>query len=108
MRKLSCGERDEILLDPETKRVADGWVVASSLTDAHGEFGDPRIANAASEAAIQTKALRDAANAWTQGAWAEKLPPSDAIRPQIILGVANAAGDFLRARADEIEGSARK
>ncbi len=41
MRKLSCGERDEILLDPETKRVADGWVVASSLTDAHG---DPRIA----------------------------------------------------------------
>lgn len=44
MRKLSCGERDEILLDPETKRVADGWGVASSLTDAHGEFGDPRIA----------------------------------------------------------------
>ena len=67
-----------------------------------------RIANAASEAAIQAKALRDAANAWTQGAWAEKLPPSDAIRPQIILGVANAAGDFLRARADEIERSARK
>lgn len=44
MRKLSCEERDEILLDPETGRVADGWSVASSLTDAHGEFGDPRIA----------------------------------------------------------------
>lgn len=39
-RKLSCEERNAIL--HEDGRY-EGWSVAASLTDAHGEFGDPRI-----------------------------------------------------------------
>lgn len=42
-RKLTCRERDEILLDPVTHRVADDWGIESSLTDLSGEFGKPRI-----------------------------------------------------------------
>lgn len=40
---LSCEERDAILLDPTTGRIHPDWGIASSLTDAHGEFGEPRI-----------------------------------------------------------------
>lgn len=43
MKRLTCAERDSILLDPETKRPASSWGIYSSLTDAHGEFGDPLI-----------------------------------------------------------------
>jgi hypothetical protein len=42
-RKLSCEERNAILLDPATGLVAEGWKVHSSLTDADGEYGEPRI-----------------------------------------------------------------
>lgn len=43
MKRLDCGTRDALLLDPSTGRVADHWSVYSSLTDLGGEFGDPRI-----------------------------------------------------------------
>ena len=54
---------------------------------------------AAHDVEVATKALEDAADDWTQGAWAEYIPPSDANRPAIILGVSQGVGDFLRARA---------
>lgn len=44
VRKLTCAERDEILLDSDTGRPHESWGIASSLTDVHGEFGEPRIA----------------------------------------------------------------
>lgn len=40
LRKLTCEERDTIL---HQDGHYEGWTVASSLTDAHGTFGDPRI-----------------------------------------------------------------
>lgn len=40
LRKLTCEERDAIL---HADGRYEGWVVQSSLTDAHGEYGDPRI-----------------------------------------------------------------
>lgn len=43
MKRLTCAERDAILLDPNTGRVAEKWGIEASLTDLGGEFGDPRI-----------------------------------------------------------------
>ena len=43
MNKLTCKERDAILLDPVTRMVDKRWLVESSLTDICGEFGEPRI-----------------------------------------------------------------
>ena len=37
MKKLACAEADELLGD------YTGWHVEAALTDAYGEFGDPRI-----------------------------------------------------------------
>lgn len=39
-RKLTCEERDAIL---HANGRYEGWSVASGLTDAYGEFGEPRI-----------------------------------------------------------------
>ena len=50
----------------------------------------------------EVRALEEAADTWTQGAWSDYTPPRGAIRPQIILGMAQGAGDWLRARAVEI------
>lgn len=43
VEKLTCAERDELLLDLYTGRLHESWKVASSLTDAYGEFGEPLI-----------------------------------------------------------------
>lgn len=59
-----------------------------------------------SEAEIKAEALREAAEAWTQGAWATDMPPKGADRPALILGMAQSAGDWLRARAARIAGTA--
>lgn len=58
---------------------------------------DARIASEAAE-----KALRDAADKWTQGAWANNLPPRGADRLTLILGTSQRAGDFMRAEADRL------
>lgn len=42
VKKLSCKERDALLLD-KTKMVGLDWGVGASLTDFYGEFGEPRI-----------------------------------------------------------------
>lgn len=43
MRRLTCEERDQVLIDPETGRVHERATVESGLTDLSGEFGEPRI-----------------------------------------------------------------
>ena len=43
VQKLTCAERDTVLLNPLTGRPADQWRVYSSLTDLHGEYGDPSM-----------------------------------------------------------------
>ena len=58
MRKLSCEERDEILLDPKTRIPADGWDVASTITDAYREFGDPLISTTWEQDGRQIKDVR--------------------------------------------------
>lgn len=54
-------------------------------------------------AEVRAQALRDAANAWTQGAWADT--PRKAERAADRLSAAQYAGDWLRQRAADIEGS---
>lgn len=43
MKKLSCRERDLMLLDPATGRVAEDAQVYSTLTDMDGAYGEPRM-----------------------------------------------------------------
>ena len=64
------------------------------------------LAEVAVEAArplIAAEALREAAGVWMQGHWADDLPTQGASRPQLILGMAQRASDWLRARADDLE-----
>ena len=67
-------------------------------------FGD--YARAALEAVaplIAAQALRDAADAWQWGGWSTITEPAK--RPEQVprvLGIANAATDWIRARADQI------
>lgn len=51
---------------------------------------------------IAAKALRDAADAWQTGGWADDIPKG-ATRPAVVLGMAQRATNWLRARADRIE-----
>ena len=65
--------------------------------------GDVRLIIAAAAPHIAAQALRDAADIWQINGWTgdgSVLGPS---RPQQILGMAQRACDFLRARADQIE-----
>ena len=48
------------------------------------------------------RALEEAANAWQINGWAQDMPAKDVERPQIILHMAQAATEMLRARAAEI------
>lgn len=57
-RKLTCAERDEILLDPGTGGVSAEWVVASSCTDTHGVFGAPRIETTWERDGVQVQDVR--------------------------------------------------
>ncbi len=50
---------------------------------------------------VAQQALRDAADDWQMGGWAEDLPAGDS-RPALILGEAQRATDWLRARADQL------
>lgn len=58
---------------------------------------------AAARPLLAAEVLREAADGWTQGHWADDLPPQGASRSQLILGMAQRAGDWLRARADDLE-----
>ena len=58
---------------------------------------------AAREAQAAAKALREAANRWQQGGWADDLPSKGAGRTEGIIGMAHRATAFLRDRADRIE-----
>ena len=58
---------------------------------------------AAREAQAAAKALREAANSWQTGRWADDLPPAGASRVQLILGMSQRACGWLRDRADRIE-----
>lgn len=42
VKKLTCEERDAIL-EVENGRVSDNWSIYASLSDAHGEYGEPLI-----------------------------------------------------------------
>lgn len=53
------------------------------------------------DAEVAAKALEEAANAWHVNGWAHVMPAKGAERAQIILHVAQAATEMLRARAAE-------
>ena len=58
MKKLECDERDAILLDPNTGRVAESWSIAASLTDLEGEFGEARIETTWERAGVHVQDVR--------------------------------------------------
>lgn len=43
VKKLTCTERDNIVLNKVTGNLHQDWSVESSLTDMDGEFGDPIV-----------------------------------------------------------------
>lgn len=58
---------------------------------------------AAVYADIQAEALREAAASYQRGGWALAMP-AGSDRPALILGMAQRAIDWLRVRADEMDG----
>ena len=77
------------------------WV--SGPEDVRDYYRD--TARAALEAAaplIAAQALRDAADGYQTGGWADDLPAGGS-RPALILGMSQRAVAWLRARADQIE-----
>lgn len=55
-------------------------------------------------ASVKADVLRDAADRWTQGAWASTPRHTDRVADR--MGASQYAGDWLRAEADRIEGEA--
>jgi hypothetical protein len=58
------------------------------------------VARRESEAA--EKALRDAADAWTQGQWSDVMLPKPTPPAVPVIAYSNRIGDWLRARADSV------
>jgi hypothetical protein len=58
---------------------------------------------AAHDKAIAAKALREAADAWTQGAWPGVMLPKPTPPAVPVIAYASRVGDWLRDRADRIE-----
>lgn len=58
IKKLTCAERDEILIDSETGKIPDSWVVVSGLTDVYGEFGIPRVETTWGRGDVQVEDIR--------------------------------------------------
>lgn len=56
--KMTCTERDDLLIDPATGRVSADWLVHSSLTDAYGEFGEPRIETTWERGSVMVRDVR--------------------------------------------------
>lgn len=54
------------------------------------------------ERVVKAEALREAADAWQTGGWAEDSPPGQT-RPALILGMAQRAVGYLRTRANAVE-----
>lgn len=100
--------------------LAEGLCACGHVLDCHGDgcivptgcqcFKQPSdvalsvllpLLRPADERAARAEALREAANAWTQGAWADT--PRYAERAQDRIGAAQYVGDWLRDRADRIE-----
>lgn len=71
----------------ECEKVARDWLAQH----------DAEVAKAA-----KVEALREAADEWTQSAWAKDMAPGND-RPSLILGTSQRAANFLRAVADRIE-----
>lgn len=111
---------DAVVLDvagiPRTRRRADshmpgGWTHAGRepLTSGALADGQPLIVVYLAgrpprpERVVKAEALREAANDWQVGGWAAVLP-TGTTRPEVILGMAQRATEFFRARADCIEG----
>jgi hypothetical protein len=83
-RHTACVPRDDLL-----------WLIGAARVMAL--YRHPRR-----DARLKREALREAADAWTQGEWANHLvAASDPA--QIRIGSANRFGEWLRERADRIE-----
>lgn len=90
---------------PTMSDLIDGWACEHMRGD--GRVEDLRAAAeraiAQHDREVAAKALREAADTWTQGEWSNYIPPRGNERPALILGMAQAPGDWLRERADRIE-----
>lgn len=54
---------------------------------------------AAHDAEVAARALREAADAWTQGQWSDVMLPKPTSPAVPVIAYANRVGDWLRARA---------
>ena len=85
---------------------SDREFIAAARTDvgdllAEVERAREALAAEPTDAEVEAGALREAANAWTQGAWADA--PRRAERAQERIATAQHVGDWLRERAERIE-----
>lgn len=55
-------------------------------------------------AAAKAEALREAADAWTRGAWSDVMLPKPPPPAVPVIAYSNRMGDWLRDRADQIGG----
>ena len=72
---------------------------------------DPTTADdwlAAHDAEVAARALQEVADAWTQGEWSDVMLPKPTPPAVPVIAYANRIGDWLRARADRMEGHAQE
>lgn len=75
------------------------WTEVAQTLLASGWYADTL---AAREAAARAEALREAADAWTQGAWSDVMLPKPTPPAVPVIAYSNRMGDWLRDRADSI------
>ena len=78
---------------------ANEWGAGSYSMDDYGAAFDRAMA--AHDAEVAAKALRDAADAWQTGGWANGLPKG-ANRAALILGMAQGTTTWLHKRAETL------
>ena len=79
-----------------------GWKTSTPYATAEFDRHLAELALEAAAPAIAAKALRDAADGYQTGGWADDLPTGGS-RPALILGMSQRAIAWLRARADDLE-----
>jgi hypothetical protein len=101
LARVLCGADGKVYWTPQIPAaywtqaravIAAGWAPPSEVTER--------------ERAAAEKALREAADAWTQGGWSDVMLPKPTPPAVPVIAYSNRVGDWLRARAERIGGDA--
>jgi hypothetical protein len=82
-------------------------IISIGIAALEREHG-PLVTLAAHDAEVAERALREAADAWTQGQWSDVMLPKPTPPAVPVIAYANRIGDWLRARADRVAGHAQE